>query len=53
MNQFIDVMLNNLDYNKSRKLDITLACIELFRVILNYAGHRRQRRREFGVERVQ
>jgi len=25
-------MLNNLDYEKSKKLDITLAAIELFKV---------------------
>mgnify|MGYP006085079357 CR=1 FL=1 len=32
MHKFVEVMLNNLDYEKSKKLDISLAVIELFKV---------------------
>lgn len=32
MNRFVEVMLNNLDYEKNKKIKITQAVIELFKV---------------------
>lgn len=32
VNKFVEVMLNNMDYDKNKKLEITLAVIELFNV---------------------
>lgn len=32
MNRFVEVMLNNLDYEKNKKIEITQAVIELFKV---------------------
>lgn len=34
MSKFVDVMLNHLDYQKNQKMDITLALMDLFRVIV-------------------